>query len=625
MKFKRLFIVILCIISICVFNACSLFDSDGNDGDQNDSTIEQPDKDPDKDPDENPDKDPDKEPDKDPDENPDKDPDPDKEPDKDPDENPDKDPEPDKEPDEKPDCGKFDGNDFLKTDGKAVKNQNGETLYLRGVNAGGLFVTEHWMTGFEGGKTDSDDYKSLTKNFIERFGAAKTQELWAEYRANWWTDVDFQNCVDMGMSVIRLPFTYMNVDFAAVTDYENAGKEYDFSALDEFVTKAAEYGLYTILDLHGAYGSQNGQDHSGESFETKEEVDFYSNEKKQTLTMNLWRALSLHYKDNPAVAGYDILNEPGEKGGLINETHWNVFDKIYDVIRATGDEHIVIFESCWDGWNLPQPTQYGWENCIYSFHHYIDDTLSDEAHIVNWQNKFTEIENRRFDLPLQMGEFTAYNSTEKWDRTLGLLNDRDWHWTSWTYKVWGSMSWGIFNVNGSKVDPVNDSYNDILQKFKNLKTEAAVKYTFSDSGESLFNILKEHLTDWKAPSVSVNKIGLKQENGKAYAIFSGTCEVNSVEELKTYVIDGEVSGRVKFTLEVVTYDRATGEFVLKAEIGNLSAGKYYLHAGFDSTPPNLPAESAKIDESMSTVTVGNKKYSLGEAYGCRQIIVENVS
>ena len=192
--------------------------------------------------------------------------------------------------------------------------------------------------------------------------------------------------------------------------------------MDEFVSKAAEYGMYTVLDLHGAYGSQNGQDHSGQEFGSKEEVDFYSNERMQTLTVNLWSALSKHYKDNPAVAGYDILNEPGEKGGLTGEAHWNFYDKVYDVIRANGDEHIVIFESCWEWYNLPKPSQYGWENCIYSFHHYVGDNLTVDGHNENWNNKLSGIEEQNFNLPLQMGEFTAYNSYEKWEKTLELLN-----------------------------------------------------------------------------------------------------------------------------------------------------------------------------------------------------------
>ena len=152
----------------------------------------------------------------------------------------------------------------LTVDGTKVVDPDGEEVFLRGINAGGLFVTEHWMTGFKYGSTPSNDYRSLTQTFIERFGEEQTKELWAEYRADWWSDTDFEICENMGINVIRLPFSYMNVDFAAVTDYSEAGKNYDFSDIDDFVERAARHGIYTILDLHGAYGSQNGQDHSGQ-------------------------------------------------------------------------------------------------------------------------------------------------------------------------------------------------------------------------------------------------------------------------------------------------------------------------------------------------------------------------
>ena len=85
------------------------------------------------------------------------------------------------------DWGQFLETDFLTVEGSLVKNGNDETVQLRGVNAGGLLVTEHWMTGFLYGKTPSNDYRSLTQTFIQRFGEKKTKKLWTEYRANWWT------------------------------------------------------------------------------------------------------------------------------------------------------------------------------------------------------------------------------------------------------------------------------------------------------------------------------------------------------------------------------------------------------------------------------------------------------
>lgn len=379
----------------------------------------------------------------------------------------------------------------LTVDGTKVVDPDGEEVFLRGINAGGLFVTEHWMTGFKYGSTPSNDYRSLTQTFIERFGEEQTKELWAEYRADWWSDTDFEICENMGINVIRLPFSYMNVDFAAVTDYSEAGKNYDFSDIDDFVERAARHGIYTILDLHGAYGSQNGQDHSGQIIENKDDVGFYSDEEMTGLTVKLWGELAKHYKDNTSVAAYDILNEPGEKAGTTTKRHWDFYDRVYDAIRAEDGGHIVIFESCWDGANLPQPSEYGWENCMYSFHHYAGDKLAGSDYMKSWSNKISEITSRNFGVPLQMGEFTNYTSLSNWNYVLSLMNGRDWHWVSWTYKVWGKMPWGVINVMGSnaqKVDAGKDSYDEIIQKFRLLKTEQAEKYAFSDGTllESVF-------------------------------------------------------------------------------------------------------------------------------------------
>ena len=395
-----------------------------------------------------------------------------------------------------PDYGIFTDIDYLKAVNKVVQNKNYDTVNLRGVNAGGLFVTEHWMTGFEYGSTPLDDYRSLTKTLISRFGEVKTKKLWNSYRNSWWTEADFKNCADMGMNVIRLPFSYMNVDFDAVTSYENAGRNYNFAYLDDFVSRAAHYGIYTILDLHGAYGSQNGQDHSGEIKDSASEVDFYSNGQMQDLTVRLWKALSNHFKDNPAVAGYDILNEPGEKAGVTSKPHWDFYDKAYKAIRENGDGHIVIFESCWDGRNLPHPSEYGWENCIYSFHHYSGADISVNEHMTSWEKKIKDVEEQNFGVPLQMGEFTNYASTEKWERTLQLLNDHGWHWSSWTYKVWNSQPWGIYNVSASgvKVNVATDPYEVMTQKFSAVNTALARKYTFKDSGKTLEEIMKAYLT-----------------------------------------------------------------------------------------------------------------------------------
>jgi aryl-phospho-beta-D-glucosidase BglC (GH1 family) len=118
-------------------------------------------------------------------------------------------------------------------------------------------------------------------------------------------------------------------------------------------------------------------DHSGELMDNVVDVAFYRDLNLRQLTIDLWKEVANRYKGNPAVAGYDILNEPGEKNGLTQNYHWEYFNQVYEGIRSVDPDHIVIFESCWTQNDLPQPSVYGWENVIYQFHHYAWDYQSD--------------------------------------------------------------------------------------------------------------------------------------------------------------------------------------------------------------------------------------------------------
>jgi len=373
------------------------------------------------------------------------------------------------------DYGSFSANDYIKASGNKLVNAKGEEIILKGVNLGGYLVIEQWMCAFKNSSSYSHlDHKTVTEIFLTRFSKEKTVELWQYYRDNFFTDYDFQLCSDLGMNVIRLPFTYMNVD----PEYNNVpkidGEKYNFQILDDFVYKASQFGIYTILDLHGAYGSQNGQDHSGEIL-TRDEVDFYSNEEKQSKTTDLWKALAKHFKGNPAVAGFDILNEPGEKAESTSERHFIYFDKVYDAIREIDKDRLVIFESCWDGVNLPNPSIYGWENCMYSFHNYSSITDDPTANLNNFITKLDGVENMNFNVPLYMGEFTCYSLKDSWKKVLDLLEARKWSYTPWTYKLnrindTAYSGWAIFYSKGERVIPDEDSYEAIKDKFYKLDT-----------------------------------------------------------------------------------------------------------------------------------------------------------
>ena len=389
--------------------------------------------------------------------------------------------------------GEFTDDDYLIVKGNKLVNQNDEEIQLKGVNVGGLFVTESWMSAPRMSE-DKTDHLTLTNTLYQRFGEEKTLKIWSSFREYFWSEEDLENCENMGINTIRIPFSYMSLDPAFHNVPKKEGQEFNFDALDEFVEGCARYHIYVILDLHGAYGSHNGQDHSGEMLYDVSEVDFFYNEEKQNKTIHLWEEIAKHYKGVNSIAAYDLLNEPGEKAGTTSERHWNFYDKLYDAIRKVDNDRPLIMESCWDGANLPSPSIYQWNNVIYSFHNY-SGTSDVTANMNSFKNKLNGVYAQTYDVPFYMGEFSCYGSHESWRTTLQYLNDENWHWTSWTYKLSRHPDvhpgLAIYYSNMDFIYFDSESYEDILVKLTYLKTTSkqTLKMTF-ENGNTLENIFK---------------------------------------------------------------------------------------------------------------------------------------
>ena len=149
--------------------------------------------------------------------------------------------------------------DFLKAAGREVRANSGkgEVVQLKGSNAGGFLVQEPWMSTLKvanGVVAEMDMYKVLT----ERFGEEKMRNIVNTYQKGYWTEAGFDHCKALGMNCVRLPFWFMNL-----VDFEGNLLDDAFDRIDWFVEEAGKRGLYVILDMHGAPGSQNGSDHSG--------------------------------------------------------------------------------------------------------------------------------------------------------------------------------------------------------------------------------------------------------------------------------------------------------------------------------------------------------------------------
>ena len=387
-------------------------------------------------------------------------------------------------------------NPFLKADGKVLRDAagTGNVVQLKGTNAGGYLFQEFWMTitnATANVTAEEDIYSVLT----ERFGKEKMMELVDAYQDAYWTEADFDYCKEMGMNCIRLPFWYRNIVDETGEFYENWQERFDW-----FVEEAAKRNLYVILDFHGAPGSQNGSDHSGKDGKDnkKEASEFFFGENaaaNQELYYKIWEAVAEHYKGNPWVAGYDLLNEPyctyrynsGLSDRVLWETVWEVYNKAYDRIRAIDPDHVIIMEATWDPVDLPDPKNYAWENVMYEYHNYLYDDYDNAKgqQIANMKKKLDAIAKADYDVPGYLGEFAFFNNTAAWDEGVNMINDTGVSWTTWTYKVIAEYgNWGIRNQKNQKVNLETDSYDRILAAWS--------KAGESSENTGLANVLEKH-------------------------------------------------------------------------------------------------------------------------------------
>ncbi|MBP5198467.1 MAG: cellulase family glycosylhydrolase [Lachnospiraceae bacterium] len=395
--------------------------------------------------------------------------------------------------------------DFLKADGRNLKNANGAIVNLRGTNAGGYLVQEFWMTP-TAASANVKDQKTIMEYLEGKFGTEKMYELLDVYETAYWTEQDFKNIADLGLNTVRLPFWWRNLADASGNWYGYDASAQDpyakaFERMDWFVENAAKYGLYVVLDFHGAPGSQNGSDHSGVDGEddkvTASEFWFGSNAlANQELFYDMIDVISERYKNNAAVAGYDLLNEPyctyrynspnGLGADALHDMLWDVYDKAYDRIRENGDDHVVIMEATWDPVDLPNPAVYDWSNVMYEYHNYNYGDYDNEAgqQISSMSSKLNNIKNADYDVPSYMGEFCFFNNPSAWDQGLELMTTAGLNWTTWTYKtidyygMWGiyhhpvSMDNGI-NLETSSFEQIKDAWSKVSTDLGSINSELA--------------------------------------------------------------------------------------------------------------------------------------------------------
>ena len=131
---------------------------------------------------------------------------------------------------------------------------------IRGVNLGGWLVSEPWMMGDEWARTGCSVQDHCSEfDCVSAVGQEAADANFDGHYGRWITPDDIQRIHDAGLNTIRIPIGYWSLR-DIVDEATEHFPRMDLSHLDRVVEKAAELGMFVVMDLHGAPGAQKVHD-----------------------------------------------------------------------------------------------------------------------------------------------------------------------------------------------------------------------------------------------------------------------------------------------------------------------------------------------------------------------------
>ena len=190
--------------------------------------------------------------------------------------------------------------------------------------------------------------------------------------------------------------------------------------------------------MHGAVGSQSDAPHSGRGFAGAQLMEnSEQGERYRELTDELWTAIAQRFAGKPAVAMYDLLNEPmcdvqctEIERRIKNEM---IYTRLYDTVRAVDEDHIITMEAIWTGFALPYSFMKGLHDVVYQVHFYNNSDFIFTFFLLLTMAIHPNV-------PLMMGEFYPHEATT-WENCFKTMNRLNYSWMLWTYKATGDKMW----------------------------------------------------------------------------------------------------------------------------------------------------------------------------------------
>lgn len=257
---------------------------------------------------------------------------------------------------------------------QAVKGKivdQGRPVYLKGVNLGGWLMPEAYFM-----HAPNRGYRFFKAGFIKELGEREFLRIEQAFRDNFIKEDDLKKIAVMGFDHVRLPFHYgllspatVNQSGAVVKSRLSQKAQFDYALnglryLARGVAWAKKYGLRVILDMHAVPGAQNTDWHADSDGKV---ARFWRHRANQEHAIELWKMVAGYFKDEPAVIGYDVLNEAVLDDDALLNRYYRAAIK---AIRTEDKKHILFIEGNRWARDIKCLDKFEDDNLVLGMHYY---------------------------------------------------------------------------------------------------------------------------------------------------------------------------------------------------------------------------------------------------------------
>ncbi len=243
---------------------------------------------------------------------------------------------------------------WLQVSDDQIVNLAGDTVYLRGFGLGGMLHMENFIDGYPANE------ETMREGLLKVLGEKKYNLFFDTFLESYFTEPDAEYIHNLGLNLVRIPINYHLFE-----DDMNPRviKEEAFEPLDRVIALCAKHQIYTIIDLHALPGFQNQHWHSDNP---THKALFWKHKVFQDRALHLWEVIAERYKNQPWVAGYDLINEPADPTG---EKVFPYYKRLRDTMRKIDPNHILFLEGDGYATDFSKFTEV-WDNVVYTNHDY---------------------------------------------------------------------------------------------------------------------------------------------------------------------------------------------------------------------------------------------------------------